>query len=271
MNTMKNKKNGSLISGLISLMLLLTVNSCSIFGVKSRDQAIIQSVSGQLRSIRKFYQSVDCFSADFKIKVVDAKSKVSRVNGFLRADNKNNRMRLRITVPFIGITVSEITIASEMVYINNPLAKQKLKKQIIPIKKFELKGLGHNNMPLPFQLFQDLLYARLPYRLFSRHAKLKKKGELLEVAFKKEGAIYRYKFINQKLRSVKYTGPGATGNQIEAIIDGNFEKSKFPETLILYMNPGKRDVERMDIDFNDLNLNASCKDSHFSIPRKVQP
>ena len=259
----------SSIKTLRSSILLVFIFGTGLFcqttknGDDTRYPADAINKAEKLKFLKKIYKPAACFNAGFRIKVTTPDGRTQKANGSLRVDNKNERMRFKFTVPYIGITLSKITIASDMVYVSNPHArKKKDRKFSLPLKYFQVRGLGQNSISLPFSLFQDLLFARLPEVIFLPDAIIKETPEMLAILIKKETEEYNYHFKKGRLRRLIYHQL-EKNNKVDVSLKGTYKKTVFPKTMELIMNPGLKNAEKMHITFRSLNLKARCTDPYF--------
>ena len=172
-------------------------------------------------------------------------------------------MALKLQDPFFGMTLGRITIREEQAYIDSPLAKDPAQKKMkIPLNNFYVTGLGQNNISLPFRLFQDLLYARLPAELFTRAANVKKNESELTAVVKRQGEEYTYIFNNDRLSSLNYKN-SRSGAQIFVTMNGQYKNSIFPSNILMRTAPSGQKAEQMTITFRGVNLKATCSERNF--------
>ncbi|MCE9599531.1 MAG: hypothetical protein K8S54_16345 [Spirochaetia bacterium] len=217
------------------------------------------SIKQRLERIRETYRPAECFSAAFGVESKQAGQSAQSADGSLRVDNLNKRVRLYFVEPIFGITLSHVTIRDGFVYVGSPRDATVQ----IPLDRFVLSGLGNNTIRLPFRLFQDLMYGRIPEEVFSTQARYTAKENRLLVNY--EDAISRiaYEFEGDRLRLVNYYHKSDRANA-RADLTGAFRNTPFPQTVEL---AGWIDgpPEKMTARFSTVDMNAVCKDAQFPI------
>ncbi len=216
----------------------------------------------QLAEIQKTYAPIACFAATFRLSLVAA-GRSQEANGSLRVDNGKQRMQLTLTHTILPITISRLTVRDGTAYIDNPYGESAHRRAEIPVDRFAVSGLGSNSIVLPFRLFQDLLYARLPPDVFAPRADLKKIGPgQIIVALDSPYETYRYGFTENRLRTLEYTRK-ESGDEVRVVLEGTYGDSAFPEAIRLKMVPRGARPEEMGLRFRSLDLNARCQDRDF--------
>lgn len=229
--------------------------------IDGRD-ALSSESSCNPKTILEIYKPNSCYYTAFHISVNPGSNNSKNAAGSLRVDNVANRMKFIFTEPVLGVTLSRVTVSNNEVFIFNPHAEGK-QKVVVPLNHFEVSGLGNNNIRLPFRIFRDLLFARLPDGLFSGKNKKEyfKNGEL-SIRMEEGNESTSYLFKENKLSELKYFS-SKTGTQVDAILKGSYNESVFPKTIEFEMKTNQS-KEKMNIVFKKLNLKASCRDDYFS-------
>ena len=216
------------------------------------EQPLVESaLEVALGRLRQAYQPASCFRAGFLVEAGRAGEEPQVAKGVLRVDNEKKRMHFIFTDQYLGITLSRITVFPDKVYISDTRSK----REVLPLKTFQVRGLGFNNIQLPFPLLQDLLFARLPEEIFSDRAELQLEGEKLSAEFSDRKDRYRYEFEQDRLRRLTYRSGVA---MVRVDLHGRYGKTIFPARIGLSSGG-----DRMAIRFQSLNLKARCKDSYF--------
>ena len=244
-------------------MFIFFISSCITREEKVADRDTLTSeLSCNPQTIQEIYRPNSCYYTAFHIGVNPGKKSSKKAAGSLRVDNIANRMKFIFTEPVLGVTLSRVTVSNDEVFIFNPHAEGK-QKVVVPLNQFEVSGLGNNNIRLPFRIFRDLLFARLPEGLFSRKTKKEylKKGEL-SILMEDGNESISYLFNENRLSELKYNNT-KTGIRVDAVLKGSYNKSIFPKTIEFEMT-NNHSKEKMNIVFKKLNLKASCIDDYFS-------
>ena len=216
-----------------------------------------------LKHIKEVYQPSKCFSARFLVEFTDPKKGVQKANGRMRVDNPGKRMRMQFNDTVLGLTLSQITIRNEIVYMYNKYAEQKKVK--IPVDRFYFQLPGPGGRPsasFSFKLFQDFLFARLPPALFSPQATVNKKETQLNVSVIGAGENYSYNFIDNRLRSLIYTQP-ASNTKALVNLNGQFRETIFPKYMEMILFSGVRSAGKMKLTFRKVYLDEDCSDKYF--------
>ncbi len=251
-----------------SAMVLLTALHCKSTPVEpvvkpKGPDAAKQNREEQLKHIRAIYKPAACFRARYGIQFTDPKGKTQAANGDLRVDNQKQRMRFIFRATFLNITVGKITVKDDVAYINNPHARRaKERRMRIPVNEFYVRGPGNTAIPLPFRLFQDLLFARLPDDLFSPEAKVVKNENQLDVAVNRDNEKYDYRFVDNRLRKLNYLNLRFR-NRVQVSLDGQYRDSIFPQSITMLSQPPSGRPSVMRIRFRSLDLKARCTDPYF--------
>lgn len=250
-------------SSLVAMLLLIAAQvSCVTPPPGKKEPVRDMKREEQLNAIRGTYKSIDCFNTSFRVSV-EADGKSQSANGTLRVDNKKQRMRFVFSDTIFGITLMRITINAGTVEVYNPHAPDAKQRQTIPLERFAVSGLGQNSIVLPFRLFQDLLFARIPPDVFQPKARVEKKGiSQIAVTLESPAESYVYEFEANRLRGLRYLDK-ARGAVVDVALLGTYEDSSFPERIAMKMNPERTNAETMEIRFRGLDLKAACTDDHF--------
>lgn len=212
----------------------------------------------EMEEIRKLYSPVSCFRAGFLIEGVLPGQGSQAANGSVRVDNTNRRMRFIFTDTILGITLSQVTISGGQVFITNPRENG----ATVPLERFEVRGLGNNSIRLPFRLFQDLVYARLPDEVLSNQAKVDGQEKIMNVQLETPSESSTYRFESRRLRHLTYLRKGA-GDRVEVDLTGKYRDSIFPQSIVMQSFREAAQLDRLVLTFNELNLEARCTDVYF--------
>ncbi len=216
------------------------------------------SINQELERIRSNYTPPACLYATFRIQARVAGQAPQDARGVLRADNQNDRMLLILRDPYIGLTLSRIMARENTVYLSNP----RTDLQTIPVDQFQVSGMGHNRVALPFEVFRDLLFARLPVEEFTRNARVRRDQNGLNIELNRNGDAYRYNFVDQKLRRIEYA-PRGGNTAATASLTGNYRDSSFPASIRLESGRPGAAAESLEVRFDSINANAECRDTQF--------
>ncbi|MBW7857171.1 MAG: hypothetical protein H3C43_02455, partial [Leptonema sp. (in: Bacteria)] len=126
---------------------------------QNNEDSTIETLAEFKSKVKQLYTPAECFRTNFTATIVVPNQSSQTAAGLLRADNLNQRMRMILTEPYLGITISWITIKDGFAYVSNP---RYAGVQKVSLTGFELQSMGTNSIRLPFSLFQDLLYGGLP-------------------------------------------------------------------------------------------------------------
>ncbi|MEQ9364903.1 MAG: hypothetical protein RIF32_11700 [Leptospirales bacterium] len=234
---------------------LLLAPACETTGGTQPTPDLTDSATVELAEIRKLYAAPDCYVATFSIKGRAAGQAEQEARGVIRADNLNQRLLLIFKDPFLGITLSRVVIKDGVVVLSNP----RNDLQRIPLERFQMQGLGNNGIQLPFSVFQDLLFARLPDELFSKQATRTLTGAQLDVNLNRSPEGFQYQFVERRLREIRYE---RTPVDVQVKLEGTYGDTVFPARINLQaLAPGN---DRMQIRFLSINPDATCRESQFS-------
>lgn len=240
-------------------LVILIALGCETGTVKENLPPEQLNLKQRLERIRATYKPADCFSAAFGIESRQAGQSAQNADGSMRVDNVNKRVRLYFVEPIFGITLSHVTIRDGFVYLGSP--RDAIVQ--IPLDRFVLSGLGNNSIRLPFRLFQDLMYGRIPEEVFSPQARYTEKGNRLLVDYEDAASRVSYEFENDRLRLVNYFHKSDRASA-RADLTGAFRNTPFPQTVEL---AGWIDgpPEKMIARFTGVDMQAVCKDVQFPV------
>lgn len=213
-------------------------------------------------AVRKKYEPARCFRTNFAVSLAVPGQGAQTAAGLLRADNDRHRMRMILTEPNLGITLSWITIKDGTAFVSNP---RKAGIQRVPLQGFELQSMGTNNIQLPFSLFQDILYGGLPSGIYAEDVKWKKNEGGYSATFTQGGDLLEYRFNSDyRVERIAYKKGGAD-YRAEIAMNGIFYKTIFPEWFAIQTYASGRPSETMRVAFQAVNMEAWCKDEYFPV------
>ncbi len=244
------------------LLLIFLTFSIHAQNLDSQNFEVINDIENLKKEIFSYYSSPECFFLVFRTDVVFNSYGKQSVNGTMRADNVKNRLRIILTEPNLGIIYSWMTVLNNDVYMTSPRFQGIIKKNISEI---ELGSLANNQIKLPFSLFRDILFGRIPEQIQTagiweqkeelsvRHLE---KGNQIEIFFdrKEKKRIHRILFEKQEF-------------QYRAIVHfiGKFYDTKYPQKIKIQTYQNQKPLEVMDILFERYIDNARCNDEFFPI------
>ena len=239
----------------LAVLALVLLAACETTPDVQPTPDLTDNASVELGEIRKLYAAPDCYLATFSIKGKAAGQSEQEARGVIRADNLNQRLLLIFKDPLLGITLSRLLIKDGIVTISNPRSDL----QRSPLRQFQMQGLGNNGIQLPFSVFQDLLFARLPEDLFSNQAKRVLADTQLDVSLNRAPEKFQYQFIERRLREINYENSPVA---VEVKLTGTYGTTVFPARIDLQaLSPGN---DRMQIRFLSIDPGAVCRESQFS-------
>ena len=239
----------------VTLFLVLALAGCRTGGGAPEQVELSDDVRTELDEIQALYATPDCYYARFSVRGNVQGQGEQEARGLIRADNLNERMLMVFQDPFIGITLSRVVIKGGTVYISNP--RDGLQK--VPLELFQVQGLGNNSIALPFRVFQNLLFARLPEQLFTSAARPELNDTSLTISYLDETESYLYQFEERRLREIRY---GRSDLDIEVDLEGVYGRTAFPRTI--RMRSVRPAGDAMQIRFSRVDPAASCRDSFFT-------
>ena len=238
---------------------LITFSGCkSTGGGGTVDSGTDKAAASSLAAIRENYAPIPCFSSNFDIEMKQVGKFARRARGQLRVDNEQDRMRLVIKDRILGLSLSEMTLRDGNVYLKNIGQNH----QVIPRDRFQVAGLGNNSIVLPFSLFQELLYGRIPDEVYNDYDSVKNEPEGLVVRLTKPDAAYMYRFNDNRLAHMNYD-PVAGAGKVDVALDGQVAATTFPRRIDIAMKEGEQIRETMKIVFHRVDTRALCTDSRF--------
>jgi hypothetical protein len=212
--------------------------------------------------VRKLYEPASCFRTNFAVTLTVPGQGSQTASGLLRADNVHQRMRMILTEPNLGITLSWITIQNGMAYVSNP---RMAGVQRVPLEGFELQSLGTNNIQLPFTLFQDVLYGRLPASLYGENTKWEPTETGYSARFTQNGDAFEYRFSKDyRVERILYAKAGGNYNA-DIVLKGVFYNTILPQWFAIQTYSGGRPSETMRIVIQAADFKAWCKDEYFPV------
>ncbi len=235
--------------------------ACTTIGGGTTKTPAEGQAASTLAAIKETYTPIPCFTSDFDIEMRQTGSFNKRARGELRVDNQLDRMRLVIKDRLLGLSLSEMTLVDGIIYLKN-IGQD---RQVIPREEFQVSGLGNNAIVLPFSLFQDLLYGKIPGDVFTKYESATTENGALVVLLKKPEAAYNYRFVSNRLAEMKYEPVGQNG-VVEVALNGQFQATSFPGAINIAMREGGRINETMNITFQRVDPRAQCTDARFPTP-----
>jgi len=242
---------------IITYALLIFLAGCQTVEEKIEEPEVKLSagVSQELDEIKKLYVSPTCYSANF---VIETRGKENNIaNGSMRIDSVKQRMRFVFNERFLGITLSQVTIADEKVFITSPRENGAL----FLLSEFEVRGLGFNNIRMPFRLFQDLLYVRIPEEVFLPKTKRVYENGVLTASLSLPGEYGVYVFKNHRLRELHFSR--MNGEKIDTDLKGQFQKTLLPSSIEMKTVSSTGQSESLKITFVSYDPKARCVDDLF--------
>ncbi|MBU43148.1 MAG: hypothetical protein CMN76_08025 [Spirochaetaceae bacterium] len=205
------------------------------------------------------YKPGGCFLAGFNISIRNAEGSQSAV-GEVRSDPTNRRLHLEFRVPYIGITLSQLTILEEQAYVKNVKMER---METIPVENLMVQGMGQNSIRLPFVFFQELLYAGLPSNVIEQGKWTENPDGSVSAIVKKPGQVVEYSFATGYLQQILYRNE-QTAENIRVDLQGLRSKEPaIPSRLIINAQKAGSAPESMIIDFGGVNGSADCGLNRF--------
>lgn len=212
--------------------------------------------------VKKLYKPAQCFRTNFAVTLTVPGQGVQTAAGLLRADNGNQRMRMILTEPNLGITLSWITIKNGTAYVSHP---RMAGVQKVPLEGFELQSMGTNNIQLPFTLFQDILYGRLPAGLYGENTIWELTETGYSARFTQNGDAFEYRFNKDyRVERILFAKAGGDYNA-DIVLKGVFYNTILPQWFNIQTYAGGRPSETMRIVFQAADFKAWCKDEYFPV------
>lgn len=215
------------------------------------------------KEIQEYYQSPDCFFLSFKTEITVPNFGKQSAEGSVRADKIKNRMRIILIEPNLGITYSWITILQNTAYLSNPREPGVLK---IPYVELKLGSFANNNIKIPFSLFQEVLFGRLPEDLLK--SQVWEFNEQFIGKYRNEEGDQITFFFDKKehkrIEKIEYMNPKTNYIGIVHFL-GKFYDTKYPKSINIQTFQNKDPLETMQIHFYRYIDKAWCKDEYFPI------
>jgi hypothetical protein len=229
---------------------------------EKNDSGGLDTIESFKQEISKYYKSPDCFNLIFRTNINVPGYGIQSADGSVRADNKNQRIRIILTEGNLGITISWITIIKDMAYLSNPRQEGVLK---MPLTKLQLGSLANNNIQLPFSLFQDILFGRLPEELLQSQQWTIENQQFIGKYLGEDGAQITFYFNpEEKIRIQKIEYKKPIDNYLAiANFEGKFYDTKYPKVLSIKTYQSSKPLESMNIYFSRYIDKAWCKDEYF--------
>lgn len=215
------------------------------------------------KEIQEYYKSPECFFLSFRTDVNIPGYGKESAEGSVRADNLKDRIRIVLIEPNLGITLSWITIIQNQAYMSNPRQEGVIQ---IPLSELELGSLVNNKIKIPFSLFKDILFGKLPgdllisnlweYNEYFKGKYINEQGDIITFYFDQKD--------KKRIQKIEYLNPR---NQYIGIVNfqGKFYDTKYPKTLVIQTYQNKTPLESMTIYFYRYLDKAWCKDHYFPI------
>lgn len=247
---------------LILLPLLVFSASCLSFcrtaDVKPEEE-LPPGLKAKKEKILANYQPGNCFLAGFNIALRNSQGSQSAV-GEVRSDPANRRLHLEFRVPYIGITLSQLTILNGQAYVKNV---QMDRMEMIPVENLMVQGMGQNSIRLPFVFFQELLFAGLPSNVVDRGKWSESPDGTVSASVKNPALTVDYRFSRGYLEQIIYENT-QTAETIRVDLNGLRSKNPaIPSRLTIVASKAGGPSESMIIDFGSVNPSASCEEYRF--------
>lgn len=236
---------------------LAGVSACKTPEVRENITPEDASVRDRLAAVRTAYAPSPCFYASFGVELRMPGQSSQQADGTVRVDNSNKRVRFYFMDPIFGITLQHLTIRDGFVYAGSPRDPTVRIEQ----DRFVVSGLGNNSMRLPFSIFQDLMYGRIPEEVFASqtHYRTDKNRLIAEREDASSKAVYE--FENDRLRAMEYLQK-SDSSRVRAVLSGRYRATPFPQTMQLEGSRGGP-AETMIVDFRSVEMPSTCKEVHF--------
>ncbi len=258
MSVIKNIKNIKYYLRYAFVFAIILIQACSTTqDVPETEPGLY---SNDIKMIQENYTPPDCMSATFSLRI-ESEGNSRNASGSLYADTTNDSMRIKLSDPYFGIPVSTVIVSGDKVFIDN--AGQV--PRVLPLGNFEVSGLSNNRVILPFRLFQDLLFGRVPGELFKRGARRTKQDETLTITLTGPGEDYKYSFKSNRLTNLAYERHD-TGDRIEGDLSGSLSGSIYPEVIELRGGTGENLKDKLILNFRRIRPESNCNVAMFQIP-----
>ncbi|MCS7205972.1 MAG: hypothetical protein NZ853_09750 [Leptospiraceae bacterium] len=215
------------------------------------------------QKLKEFYQPPNCFLLSFRTNLNIPQYGQQNAEGSVRADNVNQRIRVILIEPTLGLTISWITVIDKIAYLSHPNKEGVLK---LPLKDVSLGSVVNNQIQIPFALFQDILFGKLPTELFQTQD-WKFENQQWIVQYTQNGDVITFYFRNEdplRLEKVIYQKPQDSYYAIVNFVD-KFYETKYPKQLKIQTFQNKTALESMTINFYKYIDTTKCKNEHFPV------
>ncbi|MCB1138654.1 MAG: hypothetical protein KDK23_07855 [Leptospiraceae bacterium] len=247
---------------LILFPLLVFSASCLSFCRSAEvkpDEELPPGLKAKKEKILENYQPGNCFLAGFNIALRNSQGSQSAV-GEVRSDPKNRRLHLEFRVPYIGITLSQLTILNGQAFVKNV---QMDRMETIPVENLMVQGMGQNSIRLPFIFFQELLFAGLPANVVERGKWTESPDGTVSASVKNPSLTVDYRFARGYLEQIIYENT-ETAETIRVDLTGLRSRNPaIPSRLTIVARKAGGPAESMIIDFGSVNPSASCEQYRF--------
>lgn len=242
-----------------ALIALVLLTACRTPVVQENITPEGASVRERLDAVRKAYTPSACFYASFGVELRAPGQSAQQADGSVRVDNENRRVRFYFMDPIFGIVLQHLTIRDGYVYAGSPRDPTVRIEQ----DRFVVSGLGNNSMRLPFSIFQDLMYGRIPEEVFGQSTRYRTDKNRLIAEREDETSRSVYEFENDRLRSMEYLQK-SDSSRVRAVLSGRYMATPFPQRMELEGSRGGP-AEKMAVDFRSVEMPATCKEVHFPV------
>lgn len=245
---------------ILKFILILFLSNHFVF---SEEDIKIPSIENFKREIEEYYNPPDCFRLIFRTDINVPQYGMQSVDGFVRADNQNHRIRVVLTESNLGLILSWITILNNTAYLSNPKMQGVYQ---ITLDKLELGSLANNSIKFPFKLFQDILFGRLPKSLLTSE-NWEYREQFIGKYIEEEGDIVTFYFDkkdSKRIDKIEYEKP-IMGYKAIATFHGKFYDTKYPKILKISTYQNQKPLESMNIEFYRYINPSRCENEYFPI------
>ncbi|MEQ8352428.1 MAG: hypothetical protein RH862_13140 [Leptospiraceae bacterium] len=258
MNIKKNMRPGSAIMLAFLLATTSRISFCQTTDVKPEPE-LPPGLKAKKERIVANYQPGGCFLAGFNISIRNAEGSQSAV-GEVRSDPQNRRLHLEFRIPYIGITLSQLSVLDEKAYVKNVKMER---METIPVENLMVQGMGQNSIQLPFVFFQELLFAGLPENVVASGKWSENPDGSVSVLVNNPGQKIEYKFTSGFLEQILYENEQSAEN-IRVDLQGlRSREPAIPGRLVINAKKAGSAPEAMIIDFGSVNPSADCGLNRF--------
>lgn len=239
-------------------LILLVGSGCSA----SQEKQMDLEPGNDPVTIQGNYTPIPCFRTDAKIET-DGGSRSQTFNARLLTDNTNQRLKITISEPFLGIVVSEVTVAGDRVFVDETGGTER----VYSIEKYKMEGFGGENLKLPFPLVWKLLTGGLPDPIMEDRIQpqVRVKGELV-YSIPDETGTGEYFFEKGYMTHLDYRQTGGEGAFRATASGERLEGSTFPESLTIQSTESSGNFT---IHYQSIKNPADCRDRQFWMPPPV--